>query len=96
MAQAGVTRRRWHPRTLAWLLLAFGLALSTAGVALAHVNHGVAQALTPPAVSLIAAYVPATVAVAASVLLVTALFRPLSSRVHAPVEPEHVTNWISS
>jgi hypothetical protein len=67
------SRRPHHP--VGWLLLAFGLSLSTAGVALAYTNHGVAQAGTAPAAALVARYVPATIVTAmacnALILLLT-------------------------
>jgi hypothetical protein len=44
-----------------WLLLALGLSLSAAGVALAYTNYGVARAGAPPAAALVALYVPATI-----------------------------------
>ena len=55
------SRRPRHP--VGWLLLALGLSLSAAGVALAYTNYGVAQANTPAA-SLVARYVPATIVTA--------------------------------
>ena len=55
------SRRPRHP--VGWLLLAFGLSLSAAGVALAYTNYGVAQA-DAPAASQVARYVPATIVTA--------------------------------
>src|SRR6266540_3549914 len=53
------SRRSRHP--VGWLLLALGLSLSAAGVALAYTNYGVARAGAPPAAALVALYVPATI-----------------------------------
>jgi len=55
------SRRPRHP--VGWLLLAFGLSLSAAGVALAYTNYGVAQA-DAPAAALVALYLPATIVTA--------------------------------
>ncbi|HEX2160062.1 MAG TPA: hypothetical protein VHS79_24235 [Actinomycetes bacterium] len=52
------SRRPRHP--VGWLLLAFGLSLSAAGVALAYANYGVAEP-DAPAAGLVALYVPATI-----------------------------------
>jgi hypothetical protein len=46
------SRRPAHP--VGWLMLAFGLSLSAAGVALAYANYGVARAGTLPGAGLIA------------------------------------------
>jgi hypothetical protein len=56
------SRRPRHP--VGWLLLAFGLSLSAAGVALAYTNYGVARAGTPPGADLVALYLPATIVTA--------------------------------
>jgi hypothetical protein len=65
-------RRPAHP--VGWLLLAFGLALSAAGVSVAYTNYGVAHA-GAPAAGLVALYVPATIVTAiacnAFILLLT-------------------------
>jgi hypothetical protein len=65
-------RRPAHP--VGWLLLAFGLSLSAAGVTVAYANYGVAHP-GAPAAGLVAPYVPATIVVAiacnAFVLLLT-------------------------
>jgi hypothetical protein len=65
-------RRPAHP--VGWLLLAFGLSLSAAGVAVAYTNYGVAHA-GAPAAGLVALYVPATIVTAiacnAFILLLT-------------------------
>jgi hypothetical protein len=65
-------RRPAHP--VGWLLLAFGLSLSAAGVTVAYSNYGVAHAGVPAA-GLVALYVPATIVTAiacnAFVLLLT-------------------------
>jgi hypothetical protein len=65
-------RRPAHP--VGWLLLAFGLSLSAAGVTVAYSNYGVAHA-GAPAAGLVALYVPATIVTAiacnAFVLLLT-------------------------
>jgi N-terminal 7TM region of histidine kinase len=55
------SRRPRHP--VGWLMLAFGLCLSAAGVAVAYTNYGVAQA-DAPAAGLVARYVPATIVTA--------------------------------
>jgi hypothetical protein len=64
-------RRPAHP--VGWLLLAFGLSLSAAGVTVAYTNYGVAHA--GAAAGLVALYVPATIVTAiacnAFVLLLT-------------------------
>jgi hypothetical protein len=56
------SRRPRHP--VGWLLLAFGLSLSAAGVALAYTNYGVARAGTVPAAALVGLYLPATIVTA--------------------------------
>jgi hypothetical protein len=56
------SRRPGHP--VGWLLLAFGLSLSAAGVALAYTNYGVARAGGAPAAGLAALYLPATIVTA--------------------------------
>jgi hypothetical protein len=66
------SRRPRHP--VGWLLLAFGLSLSAAGVTLATTNYGVAHAA--PAAGLIARYVPATVGVAMACNGLTLLLTP--------------------
>jgi hypothetical protein len=66
------SRRPRHP--VGWLLLAFGLSLSAAGVTLATTNYGVAHAA--PAAGLVARYVPATVAVAMACNGLTLLLTP--------------------
>jgi hypothetical protein len=55
------SRRRRHP--VGWLLLAFGLSLIAAGLAVAYTNYGVAHAGTPAA-GLVALYLPATIVTA--------------------------------
>ena len=54
------SRRPRHP--VGWLLLAFALSLTAAGVTLATTNYGVAHAA--PATGLVARYVPATIVTA--------------------------------
>jgi hypothetical protein len=54
-------RRPAHP--VGWLLLAFGLSLSAAGVATSYANYGVAQA-EAPAAGLVALYAPAAILIA--------------------------------
>jgi hypothetical protein len=66
------SRRPRHP--VGWLLLAFGLSLSAAGVTLATTNYGVAHAA--PAAGLVARYVPATVVVAMACNGLTLLVTP--------------------
>jgi hypothetical protein len=65
-------RRPAHP--VGWLLLAFGLSLSAAGVTVAYTNYGVAHP-GAPAAGLVALYVPATIVTAiachAFILLLT-------------------------
>jgi hypothetical protein len=56
------SRRPAHP--VGWLLLAFGLSLSVAGVALAYTNYGVALAGTAPATALVGLYLPAAIVTA--------------------------------
>lgn len=56
------SRRTHHPA--GWLLLGFGLSLSAAGAAMAYTNYGVARAGVPPAVGLVALYLPATLVMA--------------------------------
>jgi hypothetical protein len=67
-----VGRRPAHP--VGWLLLAFGLSLSAAGVTVAYTNYGVAYA-GAPAAGPVALYVPATIVTAiacnAFILLLT-------------------------
>jgi hypothetical protein len=55
------SRRPRHP--VGWLLLGFGLSLSTAGVALGYTNYGVAHAGVPGA-GLVARYLPTTIVTA--------------------------------
>src|SRR5262245_44699657 len=55
------SRRPRHP--VGWLLLAFGLCLTAAGLAVASTNHLVAQA-DATAAGLVASYVPATIVMA--------------------------------
>jgi hypothetical protein len=55
------SRRPRHP--VGWLLLAFGLCLTAAGLALASTNHLVVQA-DARAAGLVAGYVPATILIA--------------------------------
>jgi hypothetical protein len=65
-------RRPAHP--VGWLLLAFGLSLSAAGVTVAYTNYTVAHA-GAPAAGLVALYLPATIVTAiacnAFILLLT-------------------------
>jgi hypothetical protein len=65
-------RRPRHP--VGWLLLAFGLCLSTAGAALAYARYGIADGGAPGA-GLVAPYLPATIVTAiacnALILLLT-------------------------
>jgi hypothetical protein len=56
------SRRPAHP--VGWLLLALGLSLSVAGVALAYTNYGVARAGTAPAAALVGLYLPAAIVTA--------------------------------
>src|SRR6266508_3436323 len=56
------TRRPRHP--VGWLLLALGLSLSASGPAEAYTNYAVASPGAPPAASLVALYMPATVVAA--------------------------------
>lgn len=56
------SRRPAHP--VGWLLLAFGLSLSAAGLALVYINYGVAQPDAAPAAGLVALYLPATIVMA--------------------------------
>jgi hypothetical protein len=56
------TRRPRHP--VGWLLLALGLCLSASGPAEAYTNYGAARLGAPPAASLVALYMPATVVAA--------------------------------
>src|SRR6266567_4347555 len=56
------TRRPRHPA--GWLLLALGLSLSASGPAEAYTNYAVASPGAPPAASLVALYMPATVVTA--------------------------------
>jgi hypothetical protein len=56
------SRRPRHP--VGWLLLAFGLSLSAAGVTLAYTNYGVARAGAAPGAGLAALYLPATIVMA--------------------------------
>src|SRR4029450_12026749 len=55
------SRRPRHP--VGWLLLGFGLSLSTAGVPLGYTNYGVAHAGVPGA-GLVARYLPTTIVTA--------------------------------
>jgi hypothetical protein len=66
------SRRPRHP--VGWLLLAFGLSLTAAGVTLASTNYGVAHAA--PAAGLVARYVPATIGVAMACNGLALLFTP--------------------
>jgi hypothetical protein len=66
------SRRPRHP--VGWLLLAFGLSLTAAGVTLAATNYGVAHAA--PAAGLVARYVPATIVVAMACNGLTLLLTP--------------------
>ena len=66
------SRRPRHP--VGWLLLAFGLSLTAAGVTLASTNYGVAHAA--PAAGLVARYVPATIVTAMACNGLTLLVTP--------------------
>jgi hypothetical protein len=66
------SRRPRHP--VGWLLLAFGLSLTVAGVTLAATNYGVAHAA--PAAALVARYVPATIVTAMACNGLTLLLTP--------------------
>jgi hypothetical protein len=66
------SRRPAHP--VGWLLLAFGLSLTAAGVTLAATNYGVAHAA--PAAGLVARYVPATIVTAMACNGLTLLLTP--------------------
>ena len=66
------SRRPRHP--VGWLLLAFGLSLTAAGVTLAFTNYGVAHAA--PAPGLVARYVPATIVTAMACNAFTLLLTP--------------------
>jgi hypothetical protein len=66
------SRRPRHP--VGWLLLAFGLSLTAAGVTVASTNYGVAHAA--PAAGLIARYVPATIVTAMACNGFTLLLTP--------------------
>ena len=66
------SRRPRHP--VGWLLLAFGLSLTAAGVTLAATNYAVAHAA--PAAGLVARYVPATIVVAMACNGLTLLLTP--------------------
>src|SRR4029453_11298576 len=66
------SRRPAHP--VGWLLLAFGLSLTAAGVTVAATNYGVAHAA--PAAGLIARYVPATIVTAMACNGFTLLLTP--------------------
>ena len=76
------SRRPRHP--VGWLLLALGLSLSAAGVALAYTNYAVALGDTPPGAELVARYLPATIvtaiALSASILVLTPTGKLPSSR----------------
>ncbi len=79
VATAGVLvagRRPAHP--VGWLLLAFGLSLSAAGVTVAYTNYGVAHA-GAPAAGLVALYVPATIVTAIACNALILLLTPTGS-----------------
>jgi hypothetical protein len=69
-------RRPAHP--VGWLLLAFALSLSAAGVTVAYANYGVAQAGVPAA-GLVALYVPATIVTAIACNALILLLTPTGS-----------------
>jgi hypothetical protein len=69
-------RRPRHP--VGWLLLAFGLSLCAAGVAVAYANYGVAHA-DAPAAGLVAPYVPATIVTAVACNVFILLLTPTGS-----------------
>jgi hypothetical protein len=63
-ATVGAVLASRRPRhSVGWLLLALGLSLSAAGVALAYTNYGVAHP-DAPAADLVARYLPATIVTA--------------------------------
>jgi hypothetical protein len=55
-------RRPRHP--VGWLLLAFGLCLSTAGAAMAYANYGIARGGGVPGAGVVAPYLPSTIVAA--------------------------------
>jgi hypothetical protein len=69
-------RRPAHP--VGWLLLAFGLSLTAAGVTLAYTNYGVAHP-GAPAAGLVALYVPATIVTAIACNGLVLLLTPTGS-----------------
>ncbi|HKP99121.1 MAG TPA: hypothetical protein VJ735_02230 [Actinomycetes bacterium] len=69
-------RRPGHP--VGWLLLAFGLSLSAAGVTTAYTNYGVAHA-GAPAAGVVALYVPATIVTAVACNAFVLLLTPTGS-----------------
>ena len=71
------TRRPRHP--MGWLLLALGLSLSASGPAEAYTNYAVARPGAPPAASLVALYMPATVVTAFACLGFVLLLTPTGS-----------------
>src|SRR6266581_5679709 len=71
------TRRPRHPA--GWLLLALGLSLSASGPAEAYTNYGVARHGAPPAASLVALYMPATVVTAFACVGFVLLLTPTGS-----------------
>src|SRR4029453_18643031 len=73
------SRRPRHP--VGWLLLAFGLSLTAAGVTLATTNYAVAHAA--PAAGLVGRYVPATIVMAMACNGLTLLLTP-SGRLPSP------------
>jgi hypothetical protein len=71
------TRRPRHP--VGWLLLALGLSLSASGPAEAYTNYAVASPGAPPAASLVALYMPATVVAAFACIGFVLLLTPTGS-----------------
>jgi hypothetical protein len=71
------SRRPAHP--VGWLLLALGLSLSASGPAEAYTNYGAARPGAPPAASLVALYMPATVVTAFACIGFVLLLTPTGS-----------------
>jgi hypothetical protein len=71
------SRRPAHP--VGWLLLALGLSLGASGPAEAYTNYGAARPGVPPAASLVALYMPATVVTAFACVGFVLLLTPTGS-----------------